>query len=144
MAGAQTNGVQGESSTLLEQYVAGEVGPHGGKMELVGRFREWWTERCVLCDGWDQECEPCDGDGYWSVEECSERVEARRALFKAGREKRNERYEQSKSGLSGEVQSQAGTAPHRTGIGRQTYASAARKTSGGANQTTAGDGRRGM
>ena len=51
----------------------------------------------------------------------------------------------SKSGLSGEVQSQAGTAPHRTGIGRQTYASAARsKTSGGANQTTAGDGRRGM
>jgi hypothetical protein len=53
----------------------------------------------------------------------------------------------SKSGLSGEVQSQAGIeiAPHRTGIGRQTYASAARiKTSGGANQTTAGDGRRGM
>ena len=51
----------------------------------------------------------------------------------------------SKSRLSGEVQSQAGIeiAPHRTGIGRQTYASAARKTSGGANQTTAGDGRRG-
>jgi hypothetical protein len=50
----------------------------------------------------------------------------------------------SKSGSSGDVQSQAGIAPHRTGIGRQTYASAARKTSGGANQTTAGDGRRGM
>jgi hypothetical protein len=57
----------------------------------------------------------------------------------------NEQYKQSKSGLSGEVQSQAGTAPHRTGVGRQTYASAARtKTSGGATQTTAGDGRRGM
>ena len=35
--------------------------------------------------------------------------------------------QQAKSGLSGEVQSQAGTAPHRTGIGRQTYASAARQ-----------------
>jgi hypothetical protein len=151
VVGERTIGVQGKSGTLLEQYVAGEVGPHGGKMELSGRVSKRWIERCVLCDGW-QECEPCDSDGYWSVEECSERVEARRALFKAGREKWNERYEQSKkqaskNGLSGEVQSQAGIeiAPHRTGRGRQTYASSARmKTSGGANQTTAGDGRRGM
>ena len=144
--GARTNGLQGESSTLQEQYVAGEVGPHGGKMELlVRRFSKRWIERCVLCDGsgW-QECESCDSDGYWSVEECSERVEVRRALQMAVREKRMEWYKQIKSGLSGEVQSQAGTAPHRTGVGRQTYASAARsKTSGGANQTTAGDGRRG-
>ena len=36
VVGERTNGVQGESSTLRAtgQYVAGEVGPHGGKMEL--------------------------------------------------------------------------------------------------------------
>ena len=51
----------------------------------------------------------------------------------------------SKNGLSGEVQSKAGTASHRAGVGKQTYASAARtKTSDGANQLTAGDGRCGM
>jgi hypothetical protein len=144
VVGERTIGVQGKSGTLLEQYVAGEVGPHGGKMELVGRSSKRWIERCVVCDGsgW-QECETCENGGYW--EECGERVEVRRALFNSRQKEWIERYKQSKSGLSGEVQSQAGTAPHRTGIGRQTYASAARtKTSGGANQTTAGDGRRGM
>jgi hypothetical protein len=144
VVGERTIGVQGKSGTLLEQYVAGEVGPHGGKMELkVGGSSKRWIERCVVCDGsgW-QECETCDSDGYW--EECGERVEVRKALFNSRQREWYKQSKASKSGLSGEVQSQAGTAPHRTGIGRQTYASAVRKTSGGANQTTAGDGRRGM
>ena len=67
VVGERTNGVQGESSTLQEQYIAGEVGPHGGKMELVGRFSKFWTEMCWKCDGRDPECEPCDGDGTWDV-----------------------------------------------------------------------------
>ena len=100
-------------------------------MELVGRFGKWWTERCVICDGWDRECEPCDGEGYWSMD-CEQELGKGKEYSKQASS-----TVLSKSGLSGEVQSQAGTAPHRTGVGRQTYASAARtKTSGGANQTT--------
>ena len=138
----RTNGLQGESSTLQEQYVAGEVGPHGGKMELVGRFSKFWTEKCWKCDGRDPECEPCDGDGTWDVKRYKGKGEEYSKQYSG---QASSTVQQAKSGLSGEVQSQAVTAPHRTGIGRQTYASAARiKTSGGANQMTAGDGRRGM
>ena len=137
----RTNGVQGESSTLQEQYIAGEVGPHGGKMELVGRFSKFWTEKCWKCDGRDTECEPCDGDGTWDVKRYKGKGEEYSKQYSG---QASSTVQQASKGLSGEVQSQAGTAPHRTGIGRQTYASAARaKTSGGANQTTAGDGRRG-
>ena len=142
VVGERTNGVQGESSTLQEQYIAGEVGPHGGKMELVGRFSKFWTEKCWKCDGRDPECEPCDGDGTWDVKRYKGKGEEYSKQYSG---QASSTVQQAKSGLSGEVQSQAGTAPHRTGIGRQTYASAARiKTSGGANQMTAGDGRRGM
>ena len=141
MMGERTNGVQGESSTLQEQYIAGEVGPHGGKMELVGRFSKFWTEKCWKCDGRDTECEPCDGDGTWDVKRYKGKGEEYSKQYSG---QASSTVQQASKGLSGEVQSQAGTAPHRTGIGRQTYASAARaKTSGGANQTTAGDGRRG-
>jgi hypothetical protein len=125
--------------------VAGEVGPHGGKMELVGRFSKFWTEMCWRCDGSGNvgkvECEPCDGDGSWVPKRYKGKGEEYSKQYSG---QASSTVQQASKGLSGEVQSQADTAPHRTGIGRQTYASAARKTSGGANQTTAGDGRRGM
>ena len=140
----RTNGVQGESSTPLEQY----KGVHVGQAWIAYRkARENEREKEAREKGrvrgnWERD--------LWEV---SMEMARERDLDKGKGEEYSKQYsgqasntvqQASKSGLSGEVQSQAGTAPHRTGIGRQTYASAARKTSGGANQTTAGDGRRGM
>ena len=140
--GERTNGVQGESSTLQEQ-------PQEQEWRGVQERRQAWIayqkarekearEKGRVRGNWERELwevsmEMAKGKGY--SKQASSTVLA------------TEVQQASKSGLSGEVQSQAGIeiAPHRTGIGRQTYASAARiKTSGGANQTTAGDGRRGM
>ena len=143
VVGARTNGVQGESSTPPEQYKGVELEERRQAWIAYRKAREKEArEKGRVRGNWERD--------LWEV---SMEMARERDLDKGKGEEYSKQYsglasstvqQASKSRLSGEVQSQAGTAPHRTGIGRQTYASAARKTSGGANQTTAGDGRRGM
>ena len=125
MVGARTNGVQGESSTLPEQYKGVELEERRQAWIAYRKAREKEArEKGRVRGSWERD--------LWEV---SMEMARERDVDKGKGEEYSKQYsglasstvqQASKSGLSGEVQSQAGTAPHRTGIGRQTYASAAR------------------